>query len=66
MLFRNLGERRFENASAAMGPEFNRPIVAGGAAYAYCDHDGDLDAIVSTNNGPHTCSTTMAAIAITG
>jgi hypothetical protein len=52
LMFRNLGQGRFENVSASMGPEFNRPMVARGAAYADYDHDGDLDVIISTNNGP--------------
>ena len=52
LLFRNLGEKHFDNVTSKMGPEFNRPIVARGAAYADFDHDGDLDVIISTNNGP--------------
>jgi hypothetical protein len=52
LLFRNLGDRHFQNVTAAMGAAFNRPIVARGAAYADFDRDGDLDLLISTNNGP--------------
>ena len=52
LLFRNLGKRKFESTASKMGPEFNRPIVARGAAYADIDHDGDLDVLFTSNHGP--------------
>ena len=52
LLFRNLGQRRFDNVTVAMGAALNRPMVARGAAYADFDHDGDLDLLISTNHGP--------------
>jgi enediyne biosynthesis protein E4 len=52
LLFRNLGQRRFDNVTGAMGAALNRPIVARGAAYADFDRDGDLDLLIVTNHGP--------------
>ena len=52
LLFHNNGKGRFDNASTAVGPDLFRPVVARGAAYADFDRDGDLDILVTTNNGP--------------
>ena len=52
LLFHNSGKGKFEDMSNAVGSDFARPIVARGAAYADYDRDGDLDVLISTNNGP--------------
>jgi hypothetical protein len=52
LLFHDLGHGRFEDASKSVGPDLQRPMVARGAAYLDYDHDGDLDVVVTTNNGP--------------
>jgi hypothetical protein len=51
LLFRNRGAGKFEDMSEKMGPDLEQPIVARGAAYGDFDNDGDLDVVVSTNNG---------------
>jgi hypothetical protein len=51
-LFRNLGKKRFEDVSLRAGAALARPAVSRGAAYGDYDNDGDLDLLVTANNGP--------------
>lgn len=51
LLFRNRGAGKFEDMSQKAGSALEQPIVGRGAAYADFDNDGDLDVVVSTNNG---------------
>ncbi len=52
LLFRNLGGGKFEDVSLKTGPALRQPMVARGAAYLDFDNDGDLDLVITTNNGP--------------
>jgi hypothetical protein len=52
ILFHNSGNRKFEDASAKVGPALQQPVVARGAAYLDYDNDGDLDLVITANNGP--------------
>ncbi|MGC2230559.1 MAG: CRTAC1 family protein [Candidatus Acidiferrum sp.] len=51
-LFRNMGKGNFEEVTKAMGPEFDKPRVGRGAAYADVYNDGRLDILMATNDGP--------------
>jgi enediyne biosynthesis protein E4 len=51
-LFRNRGKKKFEEVTAKLGRAMNRAIVGRGAAYGDFDNDGDLDLLITTNNGP--------------
>lgn len=50
-LFRNAGSKRFEQINDDVGAAFRQPVVGRGAAYGDYDHDGDLDILMTVNNG---------------
>jgi tetratricopeptide (TPR) repeat protein len=51
-LFRNRGNGTFEEIRPAPGSGLDISIIGRGAAYADYDHDGDLDLLLTANQGP--------------
>jgi hypothetical protein len=50
--FLNTGNRTFRDVSSEIGEEFRRPKVGRGLACGDFDRDGDLDLLMTTNQGP--------------
>jgi len=51
-LFLNRGKGSFREIASEVGGEFDQPKVGRGLAYGDFDRDGDLDLLLTTNNGP--------------
>ncbi|HEX6466922.1 MAG TPA: CRTAC1 family protein [Terriglobales bacterium] len=51
-LFLNDGKGKFKDVALDAGKEFGQPKVGRGLAYGDFDRDGDLDILLTTNNGP--------------
>jgi enediyne biosynthesis protein E4 len=51
-IYRNLGNKTFGDVSAKLGGAIGQAVVGRGIAYADFDNDGDLDLVVTANNGP--------------
>ncbi len=51
-LFMNDGHGHFHDVASAVGGGFDQPKVGRGLCYGDFDRDGDLDLLITTNNGP--------------
>ena len=52
LLYRNLGNGRFEDASAQAGPAITQPNLGRGCAFGDLDNDGYVDIVVNNLDGP--------------
>jgi hypothetical protein len=50
-ILRNLGDGKFEDVSAAAGPDFQRAAAHRGAAFGDLDNDGRIDVVVTVLGG---------------
>ena len=51
-LFLNRGKGTFVDVASEIGGGFSQPKVGRGLAYGDFDRDGDLDLLITTNDGP--------------
>jgi hypothetical protein len=51
-IYHNAGKGKFEDFSTKLGRAIQKPVVGRGIAYADFDNDGDLDLVITANNGP--------------
>jgi hypothetical protein len=52
LLYRNLGNGRFEDVSADAGPGVQARSVSRGCAFGDLDNDGDIDVVINNLDGP--------------
>jgi enediyne biosynthesis protein E4 len=50
--FISQGKRTFRDVTSEVGEAFSQPKVGRGLCYGDFDRDGDLDVLITTNNGP--------------